>query len=99
MFGKVPKPAGSGQRQARPQMLAHRGTLVRHEDLAPKKIGWWQEIPTVTPATAIAQCLAYGTPTYLLRQAIERGHGQGYLTGRQREGLVGELEARRGARS
>ncbi|MGQ0623166.1 MAG: hypothetical protein ACT4PP_00685 [Sporichthyaceae bacterium] len=22
---------------------------------------WWREIPTVTPATAIAQCLAYGT--------------------------------------
>jgi hypothetical protein len=52
---------------------------LRYEDLEPAQIGWWQEIPTVTPATAITQCLAYGTPTYLLRQAIERGHAQGYL--------------------
>lgn len=73
--------------------------VVHYEDLARKQIGWWQEIPIVTPATAIAQCLGYGTPTYLLRQAIERGLAQGYLTGRQREGLVGELEARRGAGS
>ena len=45
------------------------------------RLGWWQEIPTVTPATPIAQCLAYGTPTYLLRQAIERGHGAGLPQG------------------
>jgi predicted transcriptional regulator of viral defense system len=53
--------------------------VIHYEDLEPAQIGWWQEIPTVTPATAITQCLAYGTPTYLLRQAIERGHAQGYL--------------------
>jgi len=34
----------------------------------------------VTPASAIAQCIAYGTPIYLLRQAMERGQAQGYLT-------------------
>ncbi len=68
--------------------------VVHHEDLAPDRIGWWQQIPTVTPATAIAQCLAYGTPTYLLRQAIERGHAQGYLKTAEREALAGALEAR-----
>lgn len=26
--------------------------------------------PTVTPATAIAQCISHGTPTYILRQAL-----------------------------
>ncbi len=66
--------------------------VVHYEDLAPKQIGWWQEIPTVTPATAIAQCLAFGTPTYLLRQAIERGHAQGYLTATERDELAAALE-------
>lgn len=68
--------------------------VIHHEDLAPAQIGWWQEIPTVTPATAIAQCIAFGTPTYLLRQAIERGHVQGYLTTADRDELTRALEAR-----
>jgi len=70
------------------------GYVIHHEDLAPDQIGWWQEIPTVTPATAIAQCLGYGTPTYLLRQALERGHRDGYLTSNDRDTLTQALEAR-----
>ncbi|BBZ15290.1 type IV toxin-antitoxin system AbiEi family antitoxin domain-containing protein [Mycobacterium branderi] len=68
--------------------------VIHRQDLAPTQIGWWQEIPTVTPATAIAQCIAYGTPTYLLRQAIERGHAQGYLKAAERDELAKQLEAR-----
>lgn len=68
--------------------------VVHYEDLAPKQIGWWQEIPTVTPRTSIEQCIDYGTPTYLLRQAIERGHAQGYLKAADRDELTDLLEAR-----
>lgn len=68
--------------------------VIHREDLAPTQIGWWQEIPTVTPATAIAQCIAYGTPTYLLRQAIDRGHIKGYLKAAERDELAKALEAR-----
>lgn len=68
--------------------------VIHHEDLAPTQIGWWQEIPTATPATAVAQCIAYGTPTYLLRQAIDRGHAQGYLTTAERDELTQALQAR-----
>ncbi|HEY3529645.1 MAG TPA: type IV toxin-antitoxin system AbiEi family antitoxin domain-containing protein [Nocardioides sp.] len=68
--------------------------VVHYEDLAPEGIGWWQEIPTVTPATAIAQCLTYGTPTYLLRQAIERGHAQGFLKTADRDELMAALGRR-----
>ncbi len=32
--------------------------VVHHQDLEPKQIGWWEEIPAVTPATAIEECLA-----------------------------------------
>lgn len=69
--------------------------VIHHEDLSARQIGWWQEIPTVTAPTAIAQCITGGTPTYLLRQALERGHIQGYLTAQQREELADELEAQR----
>ncbi|WP_165368319.1 hypothetical protein, partial [Phytoactinopolyspora endophytica] len=68
--------------------------VIHYEDLVPAQIGWWQEIPTVTPATAIAQCIVYGTPTYLLRQSIERGHAQGYLKTVERDALGEALEVR-----
>lgn len=68
--------------------------VIHYEDLTPEQFGWWQEIPTVTPPTAIAQCIAGGTPTYLVRQAIERGHAQGYLTTEQADELAEALEAR-----
>lgn len=68
--------------------------VIHREDLAPEQIGWWQEIPTVTAATAVAQCITYGTPTYLLRQAIDRGHIQGYLKTNERDELAKALEAR-----
>lgn len=68
--------------------------VVHYEDLDAQQIGWWQEIPTVTPATAIEQCIRYGTPTYLLCQAIERGHARGYLKASERDTLSERLEAR-----
>lgn len=68
--------------------------VVHYQDLTAKQVGWWQEIPTVTPVTAIEQCLAYGTPTYLLRQAVERGYVQGYLKTAERDVLAEALEAR-----
>ena len=68
--------------------------VVHYEDLTPLQVGWWQEIPTVTPRTAVEQCLNYGTPTYLLRQAIERGHAQGYLKAAERDELTEALDGR-----
>ena len=68
--------------------------VVHSEDLEASQIGWWQEIPIVTPVTAIAQCIADGTPTYLLRQAIERGHAQGHLKAAERNALAASLGER-----
>lgn len=68
--------------------------VVHYEDLAATQVGWWQEIPMVTPVTAIGQCIADGTPIYLLRQAIERGYAQGYLKTTERDVLADLLEAR-----
>lgn len=70
---------------------------IHNEKLAPDQIAWWQEVPTVTVATAIAQCIDWGTPTYLLRQALQNGHDQGRLTTAERHDLAGSLEARSAA--
>lgn len=72
------------------------GYVVHFEDLGAKEVGWWQEIPMVTPVTAVEQCIAYGTPTYLLRQALERGYAEGHLKMVERDALTDQLEARRG---
>lgn len=71
------------------------GYVIHYEDLKPAQVGWRQGIPTVTAATAIAQGLAYGTPTYLLRQVIERGYAQGYLKTEERNELADAMAARR----
>lgn len=65
---------------------------IHYEDLAPTQITWWEEVPVVTLATAIMQCISAGTPLYLLRQAITNGHAQGRLTERERAGLTELLE-------
>ncbi len=69
---------------------------VHYEDLTPAQTGWWQQIPTVTAAVAIDQCIAHGTPTYLLRQAVEQGHAQGYLTLAEHDSLSSRLETHDG---
>ncbi|MDO8145474.1 MULTISPECIES: type IV toxin-antitoxin system AbiEi family antitoxin domain-containing protein [unclassified Isoptericola] len=51
--------------------------VVHVERLMPDQLGWWNLMRVVTATTAIEQCIAYGTPTYLLRQAIERGERTG----------------------
>ena len=70
--------------------------VVHHEDLRPEQIGWWQQIPTVTLATAITQCIASGVPGYLLRQALSAGHDRGALTPAETQTMTGQLEARDG---
>ncbi|SDB89641.1 Transcriptional regulator, AbiEi antitoxin, Type IV TA system [Sanguibacter gelidistatuariae] len=67
---------------------------VHHEDLLQRQIGWAEQIPTVDPATAIAQCIDYGTPTYLLRQAIDQALGTGRLTAPVADNLRQVLERR-----
>lgn len=72
------------------------GYEVHYQDLDTRQIGWWEEVPTVTAATAVAQCIQYGTPTYLLRQALERGRDHGRITEAERDELAARLAARDG---
>jgi len=71
-----------------------RGYVIHREDLSPDQVTWWQGIPTVTPEMAIRQCLEFGVPTYLIRQAIERSARSGVVLAPAREELARLMEAR-----
>lgn len=71
-----------------------RSYVVHRQNLASFDIGLWQEVPCVSPARAIAQCIEYGTPTYLLRQAIEAGLAEGRITTADQAALTSRLTAR-----
>ena len=67
---------------------------VHRQDLTADQVGWWEQIATVTLPTAIAQCIDWGTPTYLIRQAIDQGTRTGALLVQETGALTTRLEAR-----
>ncbi|QGH70378.1 hypothetical protein [Pseudactinotalea sp. HY158] len=67
--------------------------VIHYEDLAPQQVTWWQGIRIVTVPTAIAQGIASGVPTYLIRQALDRAGRTSILPTVRREELTAELEA------
>lgn len=68
--------------------------VIHHQDLAAAQVGWWQQIPTVTLPTAMAQCIASGVPGYLLRQGLTAGRARGQLNAAEADTLRRALEAR-----
>jgi predicted transcriptional regulator of viral defense system len=70
------------------------GYTLHHQDLTDNQKTWWEGIPIVTLYTAIGQGIASKVPTYLLRQAIERGHQLGLLLDCEQAELMELLEKR-----
>lgn len=68
--------------------------VVHHEDLEPNQVTWWQGIRIVTAPTAIAQCIASGVPTYIIRQALDRNEPPNVLSASDRQELTAQLEVR-----
>lgn len=68
--------------------------VVHYQDLDTNDRAWWEGVPAVTAACAIRQCTTWGTPHYLLRQAINTGQRRGDLTSRDATTLAAELGAR-----
>jgi len=66
---------------------------VHYQDLDADELGWWSGVRAVTPATAVRQCLATGTPAYLLRQAIDEARRDGGLTPAEADALTPLLTA------
>lgn len=71
-----------------------KGYVLHHEDLLPEQITWWQQIPIVTIATAIEQCITTAVPTYLVRQAIKRATLTGDLAPDKTKQLTQLLDSR-----
>lgn len=44
------------------------------------QLGWWEQIPTVTVATAIDQCMVTRVRPDLVLAAIAAAHAQGRIT-------------------
>jgi len=68
--------------------------VIHEQVLTPEQVTWWELMPIVTLPTAIEQCIAYGTPTYLLRQALDRGTRTGAVRPDDLSRLTDALEAR-----
>lgn len=53
---------------------------VHRERITAEEKAWVEELPVVTLAKAIDQCIDAGTPIYLVRQAIKGGLAKGLIT-------------------
>jgi len=53
--------------------------VVHYQDLNESQIGWWEQIPIVTVATAIDQCIASQVRLDLVLQAIDTARRQGRI--------------------
>ncbi|MEG0505489.1 MAG: type IV toxin-antitoxin system AbiEi family antitoxin domain-containing protein [Raoultibacter sp.] len=70
------------------------GYLLHYQNLQPDQIGWWEGVPTVTLPCALEQCIASGVPSYLIKQAIDRGSKRGMLVAEEPAWLRQLLEKR-----
>ncbi|MDR2347974.1 MAG: hypothetical protein LBD90_05045 [Bifidobacteriaceae bacterium] len=70
------------------------GYVLHHQDLEPAQVTWWQQIPVTDVPTTIGQCIAWGTPTYLIKQALERAGRTSLLLPDARRRLAQALEER-----
>ncbi len=81
-------------RSARVRRSGLESIIIHHEDLPATDIGWHDGMRTVTLSVAVGQCVRYGTPGYLLRQAMREGGEKGLLTTRRVEELETMLDER-----
>lgn len=75
------------RRVNRPQNL-----VIHYDNLAAAQRGWWEQIPTVTPVTAIEQGIRTRIRSDLLRQAIDTARRRGMVDTATADRLARELE-------
>jgi predicted transcriptional regulator of viral defense system len=68
--------------------------IIHREDLADGQRAWFEQMPMTDVPTTIGQCIAWGTPTYLIKQALERGRATGKLLKSETARLARQLEDR-----
>jgi predicted transcriptional regulator of viral defense system len=65
--------------------------VVHHRGLSQDERGWWEGIPTITPATAIRQAVEGAVPRHLATQALATGRAQGVITAAEADELGARL--------
>lgn len=83
-------------RARRPRRAGGERYVIHRRDLRPSQRTWWEAIPITNLPTTIGDCIETGTPTYLIRQAIERGGRTSLLPAAERDRLTNLLEERDG---
>ena len=83
-------------RQRRLRRAGGERYVIHRRDLDPGQRTWWEAIPITDLPTTIADCIETGTPTYLIRQSIERGGRTRLLPASDLDRLSGLLEDRDG---
>ena len=68
--------------------------VVHHANLDPRQRTWFEQIPVTDVRTTIADCIDWGVPTYLIKQAFERTDDTSLLLNQDRDELRRQLETR-----
>ncbi|MDR3359839.1 MAG: type IV toxin-antitoxin system AbiEi family antitoxin domain-containing protein [Bifidobacteriaceae bacterium] len=68
--------------------------VVHHQDLAEGQRTWFEQMPITDVPTTIEHCIDWGTPTYLIKQALERAGKTSDLPAQERARLAQRLEER-----
>jgi len=68
--------------------------VVHHQDLPTGQRTWFEQIPITNVPTTVEQCIDWGTPTYLIKQALNRTSGTSQLLPRDRDRLTQKLKDR-----
>lgn len=66
--------------------------VIHYDDLTVTQRGWWEQIPTVTPLTAIEQGIHTRVCSDLLRQAIDTARRSGMINNATGDRLRHDLE-------
>jgi predicted transcriptional regulator of viral defense system len=70
------------------------GYVIHHYDLSTDQQTWFEQIRITDVPTTIEHCIDWGTPTYLIKQALERAGRTSLLLKAERERLTGRLDDR-----
>ena len=70
------------------------GYVLHRENLREADCGWWEGIPVTTLERTLLDCVAWGTPTYLLRQAVKTALHDGLIGDEFADEVVALMEER-----
>lgn len=66
--------------------------VIHRQNSDPKERTWWQGIPITALRSTVADCIEWGTPSYLLRQAVVNGAASNLLTKKTLAHLISGLQ-------